>query len=296
MRRILSLPALAALAAGVLSATLAATALAAQPLKLEVYNPGPQAMFPVSSVLVTGQKEAILVDAQFGKTQASQLVDRIRASGKTLTTVYISHGDPDYYFGLETIKSAFPAARIVASAQTVAHIQLTRTDKLAFWGPKLAADAPQATIVPEVLQGHSLSLEGRRLDVVGLDGPQPERSFVWIPSIKAVIGGVVLSNNEHVWMADTQTPKSHADWLATLKSIQALRPRVVVPGHFLAGQSTPLHAAVFTADYIRTFDAEAAKAKNSAALVEAMKKHYPELPADAGLDISAQVAKGEMKW
>jgi len=150
--------------------------------------------------------------------------------------------------------------------------------------------------VPEVLQGHSLSLEGRRLDVVGLDGPQPERSFVWIPSIKAVIGGVVLSNNEHVWMADTQTPKSHADWLATLKSIQALRPRVVVPGHFLAGQSTPLHAAVFTADYIRTFDAEAAKAKNSAALVEAMKKHYPELPADAGLDISAQVAKGEMKW
>src|SRR2546423_15621725 len=77
-------------------------ATAATPLKLSVYNPGTEAMFPVSSVLVTGAKEAILVDAQFGVSQADKLVEAVRQSGKTRTTVYISHGDPDYYFGPES--------------------------------------------------------------------------------------------------------------------------------------------------------------------------------------------------
>ncbi len=38
------------------------SALAA-PLTVTVYNPGEKAIFPVSSSLVTGDKEAILIDA-----------------------------------------------------------------------------------------------------------------------------------------------------------------------------------------------------------------------------------------
>ena len=86
-------------------------AAAPAPLTLDVYNPGAAAIFPVSSVLISGDKDAILVDAQFGKAQALQVVDKIRASGKHLTTIYISHGDPDYYFGLETLTQAFPTPR-----------------------------------------------------------------------------------------------------------------------------------------------------------------------------------------
>jgi glyoxylase-like metal-dependent hydrolase (beta-lactamase superfamily II) len=271
-------------------------AQAAEPLKLEVYNPGRDAMFPVSSVLVMGKTEAILVDAQFGKSQAEQVAQKIRASGKTLTTIYISHGDPDYYFGLETLKAAYPGAKIVATPQTVAHIRETAAGKLAFWGPKLGADAPKATIVPDVLEGSTLTLEGRKLEVIGLDGKQPDRSFVWIPSLKAVVGGVVLANNLHVWMADTQTPQSHADWLATLKTIQSLKPKTVVPGHYLPGASTPLQAPKFTADYIKAFDAETAKAKDAAELIAAMKKRYPQLGETASLELGAKVAKGEMTW
>ena len=271
-------------------------AIAATPLKLTVYNPGTEAMFPVSSVLVTGKKDAILVDAQFGLGQADKVVDAIRQSGKTLTTVYISHGDPDYYFGLEKIKAAYPDARVIATPQTVAHIKETMAGKLAFWGPKLGADAPKTLVVPEVLEGDTLTLEGQPLKIVGLDGKQPERSFVWIPSIKAVVGGVVLANNLHVWMADTQSAQSHADWLATLKTIDALKPKIVVPGHYLAGPSSALQAASFTAGYIRAFDAQTAKAKDSAELIAAMKKLYPGAGGVSSLELGAKVAKGEMKW
>lgn len=274
----------------------AGAALAAEPLRVEVYNPSPEAIFPVSSVIVTGEKEAVLVDAQFARPQAEELVKRIHQSGKTLTAIYISHGDPDYYFGLQTITEAFPKAKVLATAQTVAHIKQTKDGKLAYWGPQMGDGAPGKVIVPQVLEGNRIELEGRQLQIIGLDGPQPERTFVWIPSTKTVLGGVVLSNNIHVWMADTQSAKSHADWLATLAHIEKLQPETVIPGHFLSGERKAIDAARFTADYIKTFDAETVKAKDSTALVAAMKAHYPALGDESSLELSAKVAKGEMKW
>ena len=133
-----------ALAASFTSAPLLAAPAAPAPasaaksqLRLQTFHPGPQAMFPVSSVLIEGRNDAILVNAQFAAGDARRLVEQIRASGKRLTTIYISHGDPDYYFGLATVQDAFPQARIVATAQTVAHIRESQAGKLAYWGPKM---------------------------------------------------------------------------------------------------------------------------------------------------------------
>jgi len=292
--RTISRPLLAlAAAAGFLAA---GSAAAAEALTLDVYNPGEQAVFPVSSVLVSGKQDAILVDAQFGRAQAEQVVAKIRAGGKKLVAIYISHGDPDYYFGLDTIKAAYPDVKILATPQTVAHIKETMAGKLAFWGPKLGADAPTQLVVPDVLDGDSLTLEGKKLQVVGLDGPQPERSFVWIPSIRAVVGGVVVDGNLHVWMADTQGAQSHKDWLGTLARIEKLKPKTVVPGHYAAGAPMNIASVKYTRDYIKAFDAESAKAADSAALIAAMKARYPAPANVSSLELSAKVAKGEMKW
>jgi len=269
---------------------------AARPLKLDVYNPGDKGIFPVASVLVEGEHDAVLVDAQFAKGDAQKLVEKIKASGRHLTTIYISHGDPDYYFGLDVLHAAFPDAKIVASKPTVEHIQASSKAKLAYWGPILKQDAPAALVVPDVLEGNRLTLEGRALDVVGLDGPTPERSFVWIPSLKAVVGGVVVFGNLHVWMADTQTPASHAQWLATLDRIEQLKPAKVIPGHYQEGAPFDLSQVRYTRGYIQAYDAEAAKAKDAAALVAAMEKRYPKAGEKASLELSAKVSKGEMQW
>jgi len=283
-------------AAFVLSASASALPAASAPLRITTYNPGTKSLMPVSSVLVTGAHDAILIDAQFGGSQAAAVVDEIRKSGKQLTTIYISAGDPDYYFGLDKITQAFPDAKVFATPQTVAQIKQTMAGKLAFWGPKLGADAPASLVVPQVLPGDTLELEGQQLKVMGLDGAQPDRSFVWIPSLRAVVGGVVLWNNLHVWMADTQTPQSHADWLQTLAAIDRLKPLTIVPGHYLPGPVTPLQSPAYTAGYIRKFDEEAARAKDSATLVSAMKTDFPKAAEPATLVLSAKVAKGEMKW
>ncbi|RMX02585.1 MBL fold metallo-hydrolase [Corticibacter populi] len=279
-----------ALAAG------AVPAVAGAPLHIEVFNPGEEAIFAVSSVLVSGESDALLIDAQFSAAEARKLAERVAASGKTLRTIYISHGDPDYYFGLDTLRQAFPQAAIVATPQTIAHIQATKDEKLKVWGPQLGSNAPQAIVVPQPLQGDTLTLEGQELKIVGLAGPAPDRSVVWIPSIQTVAGGIPVQAGLHVWMADTQTPQSHADWLAMLETIEALQPRVVVPGHFAPGARLDLSAVAFTADYIRAFDEEAAKARDADALIAAMEKRYPGLEGEGGLVLSAKVAKGEMVW
>ncbi len=266
---------------------------AAAPLQVEVYNAGDAGMFKVASVLVVGARDAILIDAQFGASQARELVERIKASGKRLTTIYISHGDPDYYFGLDTVLAAFPEAKVVATAATVAHIRDTQAGKLAYWGPKLGADAPKRVVVPEVLQGDRLELEGQALQIVG---PSPETTVVWIPSIRTIAGGVPVVAGQHLFMADSQSPQARQQWLATLQAIQALEPQKVVPGHFAPGSAQTLEAVRFTADYIHAFEQESAQAKDAKGLIEAMKRRYPQLAPNLSLEISAKVEKGEMPW
>ena len=247
--------------------------MAEAPLIIGTYNPGEEAIFAVSSTLVQGKKEAVLIDAQFSAADARKVAEMVRKSGKKLTTIYISHSDPDYYFGLDTLHAAFPEARIVATPQTIRNIRATEAVKRKVWGPQLGENAPKQIIIPEPLDGDRLKLEGQTLQVVGLDGPSPDRTFVWIPSIRVVAGGIPVVAGEHVWMAD-----------------------VVIPGHYAPGSALDTSAARFTADYIRAFDEETAKARNSAELIEAMKVRYPKLSGEGSLEMSAKVAKGEMQW
>ena len=270
------------------------SAHAASALKMDVYNPGEKSIFPVSSEIITGEKDAVLIDAQFQRNDAEKLVEMIKATGKTLTTVYISQSDPDFYFGLDVIHAAFPQAKIIATQATIDQINASKDGKVAFWGPQLKENAPKSVVVPEPLKGTTFELEGHKFEVQGVD---KERTFVWIPSLKAVVGGVLVNgDNMHIWTADTQTAKSRKQWVEALDEIAALKPQIVVPGHFLPGAAHTVETVKFTRDYLLTLEKELPKAKDSAALIAAMKKHYPQLKDDSSLQLSAKVLKGEMKW
>ncbi|MDP2246177.1 MBL fold metallo-hydrolase [Pseudomonas sp.] len=270
-----------------------ATTVIAQPLALDVYNPGDKAIFPVTSTLISGERDAILVDAQFSTREAQELVERIQASGKNLTTIFISHGDPDFYFGLDTLTRAFPNAKVLATPQTIAYIEKSREPKLAYWGPILKDTAPARTLVPQALQGDHLTLEGQTLQLIGHD---PKHTSLWIPSIKAVVGGVLTYANIHPWIADAQTPQARQTWLKSLYELEALGPKTLVPGHFMGQPKLNLDDLRFTRNYLNDLEAALPKAKNSQALIEAMKAKYPDLLDASSLELSAKVLKGEMQW
>ncbi|EHZ6873073.1 MBL fold metallo-hydrolase [Providencia rettgeri] len=268
----------------------------AETLTLDVYNPGNNSVFPVSSEIISGSSEVVLIDAQFQKNDAQQLVDKIKKLNKKLTTIYISHSDPDYYFGLDTLTNAFPEAKVIATANTVEAIKATKDSKLAYWGGVLKDEAPAHVIVPEVIKGDSFTVDGERLEIKGLDGASPDRTYVWVPSLKAVVGGVIVSDNIHVWVADTQTEESRKNWLQTLKDIKALNPATVVPGHFTGASKLDVTTVSFTQKYLQDFESAYKTSKNSGELIQKVAAKYPQLDDKSSLELSAKVIKGEMKW
>lgn len=169
--------------------TFFATSALATELTLDIYNPGESSVFPVSSEIIYGDKDAVLIDAQFQKNDAQALVDKIKASGKNLTYIYISHSDPDFYFGLDVITDAFPNAKVIATAPTINAINETQAGKLAYWGPVLKENAPKKIIIPEVVTGDSFSIEGETISIKGLDSQSPDRTYLYVPKLNAVMGG-----------------------------------------------------------------------------------------------------------
>src|SRR6266404_7408081 len=63
---------------------------------------------PTSATLISGEQDAVLVDALLTVGQARDLADWVAAHGKNLTAVYITHGHGDHWFGLSVILDRFP--------------------------------------------------------------------------------------------------------------------------------------------------------------------------------------------
>ncbi|SDT76866.1 MBL fold metallo-hydrolase [Actinoplanes derwentensis] len=255
--------------------------------------------FPVGSknktaTLVTGETDALLVDAGFTRADGHRLAAAILDSGKRLTTIVISHGDPDFYFGAEVVADAFPDATIVATVPVIAHIQRSYEKKLTAWA---AAGVNLPTRLVEIvpLTG-DLVLEGNRFELKGGAADLPDRHYLWQPEHRAVLGGVLVFQQEHVWTADTARPEQRTAWIAALDEIAALQPELVVPGHRLPGTAADLSAVTGTRDYLVAFEEELAKAADGPALIEALTSRYPKHGMLIAAQIGAKVAKGEMSW
>ncbi len=272
-----------------------ANAQAAQPLQLKVYNAGDNS-FNVNSTLVYGEKEAMVIDAGFTRADALRIAANVLDSGKVLKTIYVSQADPDYYFGVEVLKEIFPNAEVVTTPAVLEKLSAKVAGKVAFWGPKMGANAPRVPVLPKALQGNTLNIDGETVEIRGTQGLLAHRPYAWIPSIKAVVGNIAVFGNMHVWTADTQTVAERSAWVAQLAEMNALKPEVVVPGHMKAGSRIDASAINYTRDYLSAFEKNAASTKTSAELIEAMKKAFPDAPGALSLDIGAKVNKGEMKW
>ncbi|MGL0943850.1 MBL-fold metallo-hydrolase Vmh [Vibrio vulnificus] len=261
-------------------------------LTLTTYNPQEKAIFPVTSTLISGEKEAILFDAQFSTTEGKALVELIRQSGKELTTVYITGGDPDFYFGLQPIVEAFPQVKIKATATIVDHINHTKDQKIGYWGPILGEGAPSQLYVPEVYNGDIL-LEGEKIE---LKEAGTHNAYYWIPSLKTALGGVSTYSGIHVWMADSQTKEERLEWVASLDRMKQLKPKRVIPGHYLGQVPPRVEAVDFTKQYVMDWQRYVEQSSNSTQLIEKITAQYPLLTADEGVTIGAKVSMGEMKW
>ncbi|MDR1671014.1 MAG: MBL fold metallo-hydrolase [Alistipes sp.] len=279
-------------------------------LRIHVFLSKP-VIFQVASVVLECENEVALVDAQFSADNARGVVDLIRTTGKPLTTIFISHSDPDYYFGLGVIADAFPNAKILATPQTVWMIEATKEEKLAIWAPELGGLAPKRIVVPTALKGDHFMIGNLRVDVRQQEDDE-QHAFLWIPTMRTILGGVYLSEGEHLWVADSPTRADREKWLAGLDAMTALNPSLVIPAHFVPsavssimhqGGAQTSHQAVsatapidFTRRYLVTLESTLTASKSSADVISHMKVLFPNLAGESSLDMTARVLKGDREW
>lgn len=264
-------------------------------LGLTVYH-GNADSFNVTSTLITGEKEAILIDTGFTRADALRIAANILESNKTLNTILVSQADPDYYFGVETLKVIFPDAKVVATPAVLHEIEEKLPQKIAFWSPKMGENAPKNPPLPQKLTGNTIILEGEKIEIKGTEGVLANRPYVWIPSLKAITGNVSIYGNMHVWTADSQSKAERQAWRKQLEEMKALQPKIVIAGHTSVKGKQDVSAIDFTQNYLTIFEQAVSQSQNSEQVIEKMQKAYPHLSDKGNLELGAKVIMGEMKW
>jgi glyoxylase-like metal-dependent hydrolase (beta-lactamase superfamily II) len=232
--------------------------------------------FWTNSVIIEGEHEVMLVDAQLTKTNAERVLEEVRKTKKPLSIVYITHEHADHFLGLEVFREAFPGVRIIANSAVTDRINKIYQDKIDKWQKVLGSGATSHVVVIEKFDDDFIEFEGARIEVLkNIRGDTDENTMLWIPGQRILIAGDVLFNDMHVYTAETDS-KARGKWLNSLQKIRELKPAVVIPGHSKAGAPLDSSTALdFTENYLVAFEEELKKAKDPDSFISTMKERFP---------------------
>lgn len=257
-------------------AAVAALAGAQPKLQIKVHTGHGFNGYDVNSTMISGQTDMLVIDPQFSLSEAHRLAAEILESKKNLATIYITHPHPDHLFGLAVLHQAFPSAKIVALPATANGAKNAWPARQKFWFPTYGNNIPGPDpVLPEALSTPELTLEGEQFPITGgVQGDGPGNSFVYIPSLKAVVAGDTVF--DHVYFG-VPKEKAREEWMKTLDQISALQPAILIPGHEGPGATHDLSAIAFMKKYIADWDANVAASKDAAEMKAKVLRQYPGL-------------------
>ncbi len=231
----------------------------------------------MASTLIYGVRDAVLVDAFMTVKQANTLADWVAARGKNLTTIYITHGHGDHWFGAGTLFERFPNARVVATRNVVKvmrqHASQDFLEKI--WKAGFPGQIPDNLVIAEELKGSVIDLEGHELLAVELGHTDTDyTTCLNVPSIGLVVAGDAAYNDVHLYLAESNA-QTRREWIAALDKIESLNPRAVVASHKRPENDDNPRIIEETKQYIRDFDRLAETTATAQELYDKMLELYP---------------------
>jgi glyoxylase-like metal-dependent hydrolase (beta-lactamase superfamily II) len=249
---------------------------------------------PISSTLISGERDAVLVDIPITVEQARALANWVVASGKNLTTIYATHGHGDHFFGTSTVLERFPGARFVARPDVIKIMrQQASPESLAtFWNPRFPGQISSQLAIAEELTGNVINLEGHDLVSVPLGFTDTaSTTCLHVPSIGLVVAGDAAYNGVHLHLSESPDQQKRQEWIAALDKMESLKPSAVIAGHKRVGNHDSPRILGETRKYIRDFERLAMRATTPRELYGQMLKLYPDWVNPGALWTSVHAVK-----
>jgi glyoxylase-like metal-dependent hydrolase (beta-lactamase superfamily II) len=231
----------------------------------------------MAATLVYGSREAVLVDAFMTINQATALADWVATKGKNLTTIYVTHGHGDHWFGAGTLLERFPNAKVVATPDTVAVMRQNASPEMlhGVWEAAFPGEIPDKLVIAEELEGTTIDLEGHQLVPVELGHTDTDHTTcLHVPSIGLVVAGDAAYNDVHLYLVESNA-QTRREWIAALDKMELLKPRAVVASHKRPESDDKPEIIEETRQYIRDFDRLAETTRTAQELYDEMLKLYP---------------------
>ncbi len=248
---------------------------------------------PSSATLIFGERDAVLVDTFLTIEQSTALVNWVAQSGKNLTTIYVTHGHGDHFFGIAAIQERFPKARALATPGVVKVMQKQASpESLAdFWKARYPGQIADRLAIAEPLYGNAIDLEGEELVAIELGHTDTDNTTcLHVPSVGLVVAGDAVYNDDHLYLIESNA-QTRREWIAALDTIESLGPRAVIAGHKKPGTDNSPRIIEETRQYIRDFDRLAQMTTTARELYDQMLELYPNRANPGALWGSALAAK-----
>ena len=235
---------------------------------------------PISSTLIYGERDAVVVDSFITLEQARAQAEWIAAKRKNLTMIYATHGHGDHFFGASVLLDRFPKARFVAapSAIQVMKEQVAPDFVAKFWEPRFPNQLPKQLVIAQELRTNVLELEGEGISVVPLEFTDTAgTSCLHVPSLDLIVAGDAVYNGVHPRLVESNQNRKRDEWLSALDKMESLKPRTVVAGHKnMKNDDDGTCVIGETRRYILDFQELAAKTTTSKELYDQMLSRYPD--------------------
>ena len=184
---------------------------------------------PITSTLIFGEYDAVLVDAMGTVAEAEALADWVALHNRNLETIYITHAHFDHFYGLSILLDRFPGARAIATPKTVNAMQMSFSPAVERLARRMfPGQVPTKLVPPEPYEHDTFTLEGHELRIIEQGRTDsPDSTSLHVPSIGLIVAGDVVYNQCRMYVGDT-TPESRKNWIAALDRLAALNPAMVV--------------------------------------------------------------------
>jgi glyoxylase-like metal-dependent hydrolase (beta-lactamase superfamily II) len=188
----------------------------------------------VNSYLLSDSRSVIVVDLLRNSREAGKLADHVKATGKRLEAIFVTHGHPDHYLGLDVFHRRFPEVPVLVASSEI------RDDIIGFsqwmesvgWldgEPAMKVKSSKNTDgfdyagIIRVLEDPFLKLSSDPTRIEAqCDYPGSEcghMTTLCIPGQRVFLGFDLLYNGVHAWCGQGVGKEEINNWIQTLETI-----------------------------------------------------------------------------